>query len=281
MRDVPERHRSLRAAIDQSWRLLTDEQRSVFSRLSVFRGSFDRSAAVAVTGADLRLLSELVGKSLLRRPDSAASSCTSCCGSTRPSSCADSPAEEADARARHGRHYAAMLVERKAALIGPELAAARDELRGELDNLRAAAEWSVAEDDEHAALEVLEALNVVPLDAQLVRSGRDARAARATAGFDAADPASADAVALAAAMYSVAIGDRLGYEPAAEELAARCLPVLRARKLERELALCLSALGLMAVYRDVTPKRRRTSKRERRSREPPATGSPRAGPWSI
>ena len=69
MRDVPERHRSLRAVIDQSWRLLTDEQRSAFSRLSVFRGSFDRSAAVAVTGADLRLLSELVSKSLLRRPD--------------------------------------------------------------------------------------------------------------------------------------------------------------------------------------------------------------------
>src|SRR5689334_21532937 len=69
MRDVPERHRSLRAAIDQSWRLLTDQQRSAFSRLSVFRGSFDRSAAVAVTGADLRLLAELVGKSLVRRSD--------------------------------------------------------------------------------------------------------------------------------------------------------------------------------------------------------------------
>jgi len=54
MRDVPERHRSLRAVIDQSWRLLTDEQRDAFSRLSVFRGSFDRSAAVAVTRADLR-----------------------------------------------------------------------------------------------------------------------------------------------------------------------------------------------------------------------------------
>src|SRR4029078_5150278 len=69
MRDVPERHRSLRGAIDQFWPLLTDERRDAFSRLSVFRGSFDRSAAAAVTGADLRLLSELVAKSLLRRPD--------------------------------------------------------------------------------------------------------------------------------------------------------------------------------------------------------------------
>ena len=43
MRDVPERQRSLRVTIDQSWRLLTDEQRSAFSRLSVFRGSFGLS----------------------------------------------------------------------------------------------------------------------------------------------------------------------------------------------------------------------------------------------
>jgi hypothetical protein len=32
-----------------------------------------------------------------------------------------------------------------------------------------------------------------------------------------------------------------------------CLPVLRARNLERELAGCLCALGIMAVYRDVFP----------------------------
>ena len=74
-----------------------------------------------------------------------------------------------------------------------------------------------------------------------------------TAGFDGDDPASASAVALAAAMYRVAIGARLGYDAAAEDLAARCLPVLRARKLERELAGCLCALGIMAVYRDVYP----------------------------
>src|SRR5947208_7908793 len=158
-RDVPERHRSLRAAIDQSWRLLTDEQRSAFSRLSVFRGSFDRGAAVAVSGADLRLLSELVGKSLLRRPDFGRFELHELLRQYAAEQLRPSPGEEADARERHARHYAAMLLERQAALIGPELAVARDELRGELDNLRAAAEWTLAE-DEHAALEVLEALNV-------------------------------------------------------------------------------------------------------------------------
>src|SRR5213075_879532 len=101
MRDMPERHRSLRAAIDHSWRLLTDEQRSAFSRLSVFRGSFDRSAAVAVTGADLRLLSDLVGKSLLRRPDFGRFELHELLRQYAADQLRVSPDEEADARERH------------------------------------------------------------------------------------------------------------------------------------------------------------------------------------
>jgi predicted ATPase/class 3 adenylate cyclase len=252
MRDVPERHRSLRAAIDQSWRLLSDEQRSAFSRLSVFRGSFDRGAAVAVSGADLRLLSELVAKSLLRRPDFGRFELHELLRQYAAEQLRLS-GEEADARERHARHYAAMLLDRKAALMGPGLAAARDELRGELDNLRAAAEWTLAADDEHAALEVLDALNVFLWMHSWFEAAETLEQLAQTAGFDADDPAGATAVALATAMYSLGHGARLGYDPAAEELAARCLPVLRARKLKRELALCLSALGLMAVYRDVYP----------------------------
>src|SRR4051794_41275024 len=69
MRDVPERHRSLRAAFDQSWRLLSAEQQGALARLSVLRGDFGRDAAAAVADADLRLLSELVSKSLVRRSE--------------------------------------------------------------------------------------------------------------------------------------------------------------------------------------------------------------------
>jgi predicted ATPase/class 3 adenylate cyclase len=252
MRDVPERHRSLRAAIDQSWRLLTDEQRTAFSRLSVFRGSFDRGAAVAVTAADLRLLSELVAKSLLRRPDFGRFELHELLRQYAAEQLRLSPAEEAAARERHARQYAAMLLERQAALMGPE-ALARDELRGELDNLRAAAEWILAEDDEHVALPVLEAFYTFLWMHSWFDGAETLERFSRTAGFDADDPGSATAVALAAATCRIAIGARLGYDPAAEELGARCLPVLRARNLERELARCLCALGIMAVYRDVFP----------------------------
>jgi len=66
-RDVPERHRSLEAVFDHSWRLLSTDERSVFRKLSVFRGGFQRDAAEQVAGARLPVLAALVDKSLLRR----------------------------------------------------------------------------------------------------------------------------------------------------------------------------------------------------------------------
>jgi predicted ATPase/class 3 adenylate cyclase len=64
-RDAPERHRTLRAAIDWSFGLLDpDEQRS-FARLSVFAGGFTLEAGEAVCDASLESVASLVEKSLL------------------------------------------------------------------------------------------------------------------------------------------------------------------------------------------------------------------------
>ncbi len=66
-RDLPVRHRSMRAVFDQSWRLLTEHEQDVFAKLTTFRGGFTREAAQAVADANLRTLSSLVNKSLLQR----------------------------------------------------------------------------------------------------------------------------------------------------------------------------------------------------------------------
>jgi predicted ATPase/DNA-binding SARP family transcriptional activator len=66
VRDLPERHRSIRSLFDTSWNLLTPEARSTFMRLSVFRGGFAAAEARAVAGATLQDLRALVEKSLLR-----------------------------------------------------------------------------------------------------------------------------------------------------------------------------------------------------------------------
>ncbi|HVO70443.1 MAG TPA: helix-turn-helix domain-containing protein, partial [Aggregatilineaceae bacterium] len=65
-RDVPERHRSLRAVFDKSWSLLSGIEQTALAKLSVFRGSFDLEAAEEVGGASLGLLADLVDKSMLR-----------------------------------------------------------------------------------------------------------------------------------------------------------------------------------------------------------------------
>lgn len=67
LRDVPERHRSVRAAFEHSWQHLSPEERHVFRSLSVFQGGFSREAAEKVTGASMSLIFSLVDKSFLRR----------------------------------------------------------------------------------------------------------------------------------------------------------------------------------------------------------------------
>lgn len=66
------RHRTLRAAVDWSYQLLTEPERILFARLSVFVGGFDLEAAEAVSAGGavpattvLDLISQLVDRSLV------------------------------------------------------------------------------------------------------------------------------------------------------------------------------------------------------------------------
>jgi predicted ATPase/DNA-binding SARP family transcriptional activator len=65
-RDTPDRHRTLHAAIDWSYRTLSAEERAVFDQLAVFAGGFTPAAADAVLGRDTReVLARLVDRSVL------------------------------------------------------------------------------------------------------------------------------------------------------------------------------------------------------------------------
>ena len=73
-RTVPERQQTMAAAIDWSYRLLTEGEARLFRRLAVFQGGFTLEAARAVgaNGDTLRLLNGLVQKSMVvadRVPD--------------------------------------------------------------------------------------------------------------------------------------------------------------------------------------------------------------------
>src|SRR4029077_3598458 len=64
-RDLPERQRTLRAAIDWSYELLDRDGQSLFARLAAFEGGCTVPAADAVCGAGGSRLASLVAKSLL------------------------------------------------------------------------------------------------------------------------------------------------------------------------------------------------------------------------
>ena len=65
-RDLPERHRTLRATIDWSYDLLSNEEQQLFRRLGVFAGGCTLEAVEDVVGAHLDTLQSLVEKSLVR-----------------------------------------------------------------------------------------------------------------------------------------------------------------------------------------------------------------------
>src|SRR5262249_14239169 len=65
-RNVPPRTRNRRAVLEHVWNMLTDTERAVLRKLSVFWGGFRKEASRDVAGATLQILSALVDKSLLR-----------------------------------------------------------------------------------------------------------------------------------------------------------------------------------------------------------------------
>ncbi|MET8306790.1 BTAD domain-containing putative transcriptional regulator [Micromonospora sp. NPDC005173] len=150
--DVERRHRSLRAVIDWSCQLLTDEEHRTLRRLSVLRRSFDLAAASAVADAGLPMLASLVDQSLIAIGGDGRYEMHELLRQYAAESLSTDPAEEARTRWRHAEHYVALLPPPGEAHTegGPSLEA-------EQENLRAATDWLILDADPTA------------LDAHLVR----------------------------------------------------------------------------------------------------------------
>ena len=156
-RTAAKRHQTLRATVDWSYSLLDDIDRSVFDRLSMFAGSFDAAAAIAVASDDdlaewdvRDALTRLVRRSMVNadRDDS---------GNTRyslletlkeyASEQLHQRSEVEDRRRRHAQHFASL-----AATLGPKLRTrdelvARGQILSDVDNLRTALEWAASSSD--------------------------------------------------------------------------------------------------------------------------------------
>jgi predicted ATPase/DNA-binding SARP family transcriptional activator len=138
MRDMPARHWSLRAVFDASWQTLTDAERGLFSRLSIFRGGFRREAAQQVASASLALLSTLLDKSLIRRTEDGRYELHEMLRQYAETKLVG--ASRAEAQDRHADYFMTFIAARHDRLRGADEIAAVREITEELENIRVA--WS-------------------------------------------------------------------------------------------------------------------------------------------
>jgi predicted ATPase/DNA-binding XRE family transcriptional regulator len=169
-RDLPARHRSLRAVFEHSWNLLTNDERIVMRRLSVFRGGFSRAAAAAVC-AELRienevmsipaqqpllnsqtpkghpilnLLTSLVDKSLLRRSGSGRYDMHELVRQYAAMHLEAGSNEYTATRDRHASFYMELVQRRENELKRAHQKTVLNELVAEIDNLRLAWDWAAS-----------------------------------------------------------------------------------------------------------------------------------------
>jgi predicted ATPase/DNA-binding XRE family transcriptional regulator len=142
--DIPERHGSLRAALDHSWQLLSARERDVFQRLSVFRGGFQREAAQNVAGANLEELSSLLDKSMLKRVGEDRYDLHELVRQYAASHLQSNPQEHAQTHDRYSNYYAALLEQWEEKLTSPRHVETLADMDVEMDNVRLTWSWMLA-----------------------------------------------------------------------------------------------------------------------------------------
>jgi predicted ATPase/transcriptional regulator with XRE-family HTH domain len=142
IRDIPARHRSIRASFNHSWNLLSAEEKAALSKLSVFQGGFDRYAAEKIAGASLPLLASLVSKSLIGRAESERYELHEVIRQFASSHLDDEPIRF-NTYEIHCEYYLSFTGEREKSLKSAPQQEAVRQLANEIDNIRAAWAWAV------------------------------------------------------------------------------------------------------------------------------------------
>jgi predicted ATPase/DNA-binding CsgD family transcriptional regulator len=140
-RNIEERHRSMRAVFDQSWGFLSENERLIFARLSVFHGGFTGDAANQVAEASFAHLSALVEKALVQL-DSADRFGIHELLRQYAMEKLEEYGETDAAYARHSQYFAQLMLRLEEALQQPQQLETMQAIEHDFDNIRLAWEWS-------------------------------------------------------------------------------------------------------------------------------------------
>lgn len=137
-RNVPERHRSMLAVFEETWRGLPDLERETLMRLSIFHGGCHREAAERVTGASLHQFVTLVDRSLLSVSKNGRYHLHSLLRQFALGQLQKSPATYEMTLARFCDYFGGFLEQCTDDLKGGRELAAIEEIAADMDNIRAA-----------------------------------------------------------------------------------------------------------------------------------------------
>jgi predicted ATPase/class 3 adenylate cyclase len=167
-RDLPDRQQTLRGTIDWSHDLLSNRERALFRRLSVFTGGADLNGVQAVVDPDhelgedvLDLLTALVDRSLVRSiqdGDVARLAMLETIREYAAERLADS-GETAALEARHAAYYTALAEAAAGVMRDPRRDELLDQFDREIGNLRAAITWSMRTGQSDTGLRLTTALS--------------------------------------------------------------------------------------------------------------------------
>ncbi len=146
LRDVPERHRSMRAVFNQSWRLLFENERQVFQSLAVFRGGFTVDAASTITGATEQQLANLVDKSVLQRMSADRFTMHELLRQYAEEHLHQDHEAHRQTSQQHARYYLEYLQTRFDSVRGARQRSAILEVATEVENVRVAWQWVIKND---------------------------------------------------------------------------------------------------------------------------------------
>jgi predicted ATPase/DNA-binding SARP family transcriptional activator/DNA-binding NarL/FixJ family response regulator len=249
------RQRTLRRALDWSYDLLSEPERMLFGRLSVFAGGWTLEAAEVVwerSGTDegdvLDLLSRLVDKSLIVSGGSPESEGALRYRMLEPvrqyarEKLEESGKAEA-ARQRHSEYYLALAETAEPELTGRNQAKWLDRLEAEHDNLRAALGWSLQRPDVEPGLRLAVAMSMFWHTHGHLSEGRAWLERTISASSTTTDSRTRAKALNGAGWMAMFQGE---YE-AARALFERALALFRELKDEDGTVLCITNLGLVAV----------------------------------
>ncbi|NCF66971.1 MAG: tetratricopeptide repeat protein [Chloroflexi bacterium] len=147
LRNIPERHRSLRVVFEQTWERLSLDERTALKQLSIFRGGCTRESAEQVTGATLSVLASLVDKALLHRNNLDRYELHELIRQFAESKLQANPEMAEKTQQNHQDYFVEFLEKRTAGVEGARQKETIGEIKTEMDNVRLAWRRAVANKD--------------------------------------------------------------------------------------------------------------------------------------